>query len=43
MLKESENNTKYNVYAIVAPSIGGNFIEVKNGQVISAIKKLGFQ
>lgn len=43
MLEDSQNNTKYNVYAIVAPSIGGNFIEVKNGQVISALKALGFK
>ena len=42
MLKESHNNEAYHVYAIVAPSIGGNFIEVKNGQVIAALKKMGF-
>ena len=42
MIKDSENNTKYKVFAIVAPSIGGNFTEFKNGQIISAIKKLGF-
>ncbi len=30
------------VYAIVAPSIGGNFTDVKTGQVIAGIKKLGF-
>ncbi len=42
MIKNSENNTKYKVFAIVAPSIGGNFTEFKNGQIISAIKQLGF-
>ena len=42
ILKQSENNTKYKVFAVVAPSIGGNFLEYKNGQIISAIKKLGF-
>ena len=42
MLKESDNNKNFNIYAIVAPSIGGNFIEVKNGQVISALKQIGF-
>ena len=42
MLKKSENNTKYKVYAIVAPAIGGQFTYVKTGQIIAAIKKLGF-
>ncbi len=42
ILKNSENNTKYKVFAVVAPSIGGNFIEYKNGQIIAALKKLGF-
>ena len=41
-INDSENNTKYKVFAIVAPSIGGNFIEYKNGQIISALKELGF-
>lgn len=42
LLKDSENNKKYQVYAVVAPSIGANFYGYKTGQVISAIKKLGF-
>lgn len=42
MLQESENNTKYKVYAVVAPSISGQFTYAKLGQVITAIKKLGF-
>ena len=42
MLKESENNQKYKVYAVVAPSISGQFSYAKLGQVITAIKKLGF-
>ncbi len=42
MIRDSENNTKYKTFAIVAPSIGGNFIEYSNGKIISAIKKLGF-
>ena len=42
ILKKSENNTKYKVFAVVAPSIGGNFVEYKNGQIIAALKKLGF-
>lgn len=32
----------YNVYAVVAPSIGGNFLPYKTGQVIEGIKELGF-
>lgn len=42
LLKESENNTKYKVYAVVAPSISSQFSYAKLGQVISGIKKLGF-
>ncbi|MEG2583899.1 MAG: 4Fe-4S dicluster domain-containing protein [Oscillospiraceae bacterium] len=45
MIKESENNTKYKVYAVIAPSIASQFTYDSNlelGQVISAIKKLGF-
>ena len=42
MIKGSENNTKYKVFAVVAPSIGGNFVDFKNGQIISALKELGF-
>ncbi|MBK5254057.1 MAG: 4Fe-4S dicluster domain-containing protein [Peptostreptococcaceae bacterium] len=38
----SENNTKYKVYATVAPSISSQFDYAKQGQVISAIRKLGF-
>jgi [FeFe] hydrogenase (group B1/B3) len=42
VLKKSENNTKYKVYAVVAPSISSQFIYAKLGQVISGIKELGF-
>lgn len=42
ILKESENNTKYNVYAVVAPSISSQLQKVKLGQVIAGIKELGF-
>lgn len=42
ILKESENNKKYNTYAVVAPSIASQFTYVKLGQVITGIKKLGF-
>lgn len=42
ILKGSENNTKYRVYAIVAPSISSQFRYAKLGQVITGLKKLGF-
>ncbi len=42
LLKGSDNNKKYKVYAIVAPSISSQFTYAKLGQVISGIKKLGF-
>ena len=42
MIKKSNNNQNYKVYAIVAPSISGQFRYAKLGQVISGIKALGF-
>lgn len=42
LIKESENNTKYKVYAVVAPSISSQFTYAKLGQVISGLKELGF-
>ena len=42
MIKKSEDNTKYKVYAMVAPSISSQFTYAKLGQVIMALKKLGF-
>lgn len=42
ILKESENNERYKTYAIVAPSISSQFVYAKLGQVVSAIKVLGF-
>lgn len=42
MIKKSENNTVYNVYAVVAPSIAGQFNYAKPGQILSALKLLGF-
>jgi len=38
----SENNSKYKVYATVAPSITSQFDYAEQGQLITAIKKLGF-
>ena len=42
ILKKSQNNEKYKVYAVVAPSISSQFTYAKLGQVISGLKKLGF-
>lgn len=42
ILKKSENNEKYKVYAVVAPSIAGQFSYAKLGQIITGIKELGF-
>ncbi|MGN0597040.1 MAG: 4Fe-4S dicluster domain-containing protein [Ruminiclostridium sp.] len=42
MLKKSENGKNYKVHAVVAPSIASQFSYAKLGQVISAIKELGF-
>lgn len=42
LLKASKSNTKYKVYAVVAPSIASQFKYVKLGQVITGIKRLGF-
>ena len=42
IIKKSENNTKYKVFALVAPSISSQFTYAKLGQVITGLKKLGF-
>ena len=42
MIKKSEGNSNYKVYAMVAPSISSQFTYAKLGQVISGLKKLGF-
>lgn len=42
LIKGSQNNEKYKVYAVVAPSIAGQFTYAKLGQVVSGIKALGF-
>lgn len=41
-IRHSENNSKYKVYAIVAPSISSQFTYAKMPQVTSGIKELGF-
>lgn len=38
----SNNNEDYHVYAMVAPAIAGQFNYAETGQVIAAIKALGF-
>lgn len=42
MIKDSDENRNYKVYAVVAPSISSQFVYAKLGQVITGIKKLGF-
>ena len=42
IIKDSNNNTSYKVFAVVAPSISSQFTYAKLGQIISAIKRLGF-
>ncbi len=42
IIKKSQNNEKYKVYAVVAPSISSQFTYAKLGQVITGLKKLGF-
>jgi len=41
-IKNSEDNKRYKVYAMVAPSISSQFSYAKLGQVIRGLKKLGF-
>lgn len=42
ILKGSDDNQKYKVYAVIAPSIVSQFKYAKVEQVITGIKKLGF-
>ena len=42
MIKKSENNSKYKVYAMVAPAIASQFTFARTRQVIEGIKRLGF-
>lgn len=42
LIKQSENNKKNKVYALVAPSISSQFTYAKLGQVITGLKELGF-
>lgn len=42
MIKKSDGNQKYKVYAMVAPSISSQFTYAKLGQVVQGLKELGF-
>ncbi len=42
LIKNSEDNKNYKVYAMVAPSISSQFTYAKLGQVIAGLKELGF-
>jgi len=42
LIEKSQDNTKYKVYAMVAPAISSQFTGVKIEQVISGIEKIGF-
>lgn len=42
LLKNSNANKKYKVYAMVAPSISSQFSYAKLGQVITGLKEMGF-
>lgn len=42
LIKKSNNNENYKMYAVVAPAIASQFTYAKLGQVIKGIKELGF-
>jgi len=42
LIKNSNENKNYKVYAVIAPSIASQFVYAKLGQVIKGIKELGF-
>ena len=42
LIKKSDSNKKYKVYAMVAPSISSQFTYAKLGQVVAGLKELGF-
>lgn len=41
-MMKSQNNTKFKVYALIAPAIADSFKEYKLGQVVTGLKKMGF-
>lgn len=42
LIKKSDKNKKYKVYAMVAPSISSQFSYAKLGQVVTGLKEMGF-
>lgn len=42
ILRDSDGNKNYRVYAVVAPSVSSQFSYAKTGQVVSGLKALGF-
>lgn len=42
MIKGSDNNKKYKVIAVIAPSVASQFSYAKTGQVVAGLKELGF-
>ena len=42
MIQDSKGGIRYDIHAIVAPAIAGQFKYAKTGQIITAMKKLGF-
>lgn len=42
ILRNSNNNENYRVYAVIAPSIAGQFDNTKPEQIVTGIMKLGF-
>lgn len=42
LIKKSDGNKRYKVYAIVAPSISSQFTYARLGQVVTGLKALGF-
>ena len=42
IIKGSKNGTEYKVYAMIAPAIAGQFRYATMGQILNAIKMLGF-
>lgn len=42
LIKQSENNSKFNVHAILAPAFASQFSYTTLGKVVSAIREVGF-
>ena len=39
---KSKNNSEFKVYALLAPAIADDFLDASLGQIVTALKKLGF-